>query len=145
MHCMKLSSGKVIGWKLFMSKRNTGQIIEIRKYRVKCLYKNAYTAKSEYWNFSKYWNWILSFSDDQYWEFLGLLTLIRLMDMMKYQSECWNYGTNLSNCIDTRTFPDTWKKSNIVSVHKKGDKQILGKIFEINFFNSIFEYLEEIN
>ena len=61
------------------------------------------------------------------------------------------------NCIDTRTFPDTWKKSNIVPVHKKGDKQIvdnyrpvsllpiLGKIFERVIFNSIFEYLEENN
>ena len=61
------------------------------------------------------------------------------------------------NCIDTRTFPDTWKKSNIVPVHKKGDKQIvdnyrpvsllpiLGKIFERIIFNSIFEYLEENN
>ena len=61
------------------------------------------------------------------------------------------------NCIDTRTFPDTWKKSNIVSVHRKGDKQIvdnyrpvslspiLVKIFERIIFNSIFEYLEENN
>ena len=61
------------------------------------------------------------------------------------------------NCIDTRTFPDTWKKSNIVPVHKKGDKQIvdnyrpvsllpiLGKIFERVIFNPIFEYLEENN
>ena len=61
------------------------------------------------------------------------------------------------NCIDTRTFPDTWKKSNIVPVHKKGDKQIvdnyrsvsllpiLGKLFERIIFNSIFEYLEENN
>ena len=61
------------------------------------------------------------------------------------------------NCIDTRTFPDTWKKSNIVPVHKKGDKQIvdnyrpvsllpiLGKIFERVIFNSVFEYLEENN
>ena len=59
------------------------------------------------------------------------------------------------NCIDRRTFPCNWKKSNIVRVHKKGDKQIvdncrtasllpiLGKIFEIVIFNSICEYLEE--
>ena len=61
------------------------------------------------------------------------------------------------NCIDTRIFPGTWEKSNIVSVCKKGDKQIidnygpvsqlpiLGKIFERVIFNSIFEYLEYNN
>ena len=60
------------------------------------------------------------------------------------------------NCIDTRSFPDTWKKTN-VPIHKKGDKQIvdnyrpisllriLGKIFERIIFNLIFEYLEENN
>ena len=49
------------------------------------------------------------------------------------------------NCVDRRTFPDTWKKSNIVPVHKKDDKQmvdnyrpvsllpILGKSFESYF------------
>ena len=59
------------------------------------------------------------------------------------------------NCIDTRTFPDIWKKSNIVPVH--GAKQIvddhrpvslllvLGKIFERVISNSIFKYLEENN
>ena len=28
-------------------------------------------------------------------------------------------------CIDTGVYPDTWKKSSTVPVHKKGDKQIL--------------------
>ena len=59
------------------------------------------------------------------------------------------------NCIDTRCFRDIWKKSNIVPLHKKGDKQIvdnyrpvsllliLGKNFKRVIFNSIFGYLEK--
>ena len=59
------------------------------------------------------------------------------------------------NCIDTGIFPDSWKKSNIVPVHKKGDKQllenyrpvsllpILGKVFEKILYNNIYEYLQE--
>ena len=55
------------------------------------------------------------------------------------------------NCIDTGIFPDSWKKSNIVPVHKKGDKQllenyrpvsllpILGKVFEKILYNNIYE------
>ena len=29
------------------------------------------------------------------------------------------------NCISQNTFPETWKKSNICLIHKKGDKQII--------------------
>ena len=59
------------------------------------------------------------------------------------------------NCIKTGIYPNAWKKSNIVPVHKKGDKQIVnnyrpvsllpifGKVFEKILFNSIFEYLQE--
>ena len=58
------------------------------------------------------------------------------------------------NCLNTGTFPDISKKSNIVPVHKKGDKQIVnnyrpvsllpvcGKILERLVFNSIFDFLD---
>ena len=58
------------------------------------------------------------------------------------------------NCLNTGTFPDIWKKSNIVPVHQKGDKQIVnnyrpvsllpvcGKILERLVFNSIFDFLD---
>ena len=61
------------------------------------------------------------------------------------------------NCIDTGFFPDIWKKSNIVPVYKRGDKQIIdnyrpisllpicGKILEKILFNLIYEFLEENN
>ena len=61
------------------------------------------------------------------------------------------------NRIDTGIFPDLWKKSNIVPVHKKADKQLLqnyrpvpllsifGKILEKILFNSIFEHLQKNN
>ena len=59
------------------------------------------------------------------------------------------------NFIQDRIFPNLWKKSNIVPIHKKGDKQcmvnyrpvsllpICGKIFERLIFNPVFEFLHE--
>ena len=29
------------------------------------------------------------------------------------------------NCLQTGTFPNNWKKSNVVPIHKKGDKELL--------------------
>ena len=61
----------------------------------------------------------------------------------------------LTGCIDTGVYPDTWKKSNIVPVHKKGDKQIVNnyrpvsllpicsKILEKIIFDSIMRFLNE--
>ena len=54
-------------------------------------------------------------------------------------------------------YPDIWKKSNIIPVHKKNDKQlvnnyrpisllpIFGKIFEEIIFNRIYNFISEEN
>ena len=61
------------------------------------------------------------------------------------------------NCIQYGIFPNLCKTSNIVPIHRKGDKQcmvnycpvlllsIYGKIFERLIFNPVFEFLEENN
>ena len=57
----------------------------------------------------------------------------------------------IRNCINHSAFPDSWKKSNIYTIHKIGDKKVInnyrpvsllpicGKIFERLIFNSLFE------
>ena len=108
----------------------------------------------------------INFSDDQILRILWALDINKAhrhdeisIRMLKLRDKSIITPLSLlfQNCINTRTFLDTWKKSNIVPVHKKGDKQIvdnyrpvsllpiLGKIFEIFIFNLIFEYLEENN
>ena len=59
------------------------------------------------------------------------------------------------NCLQTGIFPNNWKKSNVVPIHKKGDKQLLqnyrpvsllpicSNIFEKIIFNLMLEFLEE--
>ena len=59
------------------------------------------------------------------------------------------------NCLQTGNFPNNWKKSNVVPIHKKGDKQFLqnyrpvsllpicSKIFEKIIFNPMLDFLEE--
>ena len=61
------------------------------------------------------------------------------------------------NCLQTGTFPNNWKKSNVVPIHEKVDKQLLqnycpvsllpicSKIFERIVFNPMLEFLEENN
>ena len=58
-------------------------------------------------------------------------------------------------CISSNTFPDVWKKANVIPVHKKGDKQVLknyhpvslllicGKIFEKLLFNASYSFFED--
>ena len=60
-----------------------------------------------------------------------------------------------NQCLETGVFLSEWKKGNIVSIHKKGDKQILknycpvsllpicGKILERLMFNDMFEFFIE--
>ena len=61
------------------------------------------------------------------------------------------------NCLKTRLFPDQWKKANVLSIHKKGDKQLIenyrpvsllpicGHAFERLIFNGFFNYFIENN
>ena len=61
----------------------------------------------------------------------------------------------LQNSCKLSYFPDIWKRSNIIPVHKKNDKQlvknyrpisllpIFGKIFEKTIFNKIYHFLLE--
>ena len=61
------------------------------------------------------------------------------------------------NSIKSSYYPDIWKKSNIIPVHKKNDEQlvnnyrpisllpIFGKIFEKIIFNRIYNFLSEEN
>ena len=55
------------------------------------------------------------------------------------------------NCLQTGTFPNNWKKSNVVAIHTKGDKQLVSllpvcsNIFERIVFNPMLEFLEENN
>ena len=59
------------------------------------------------------------------------------------------------NSIKSSCYPDIWKKSNIIPLHKKNDKQlvenyrpisllpIFGKIFKKVIFNRIYNFLLE--
>ena len=61
------------------------------------------------------------------------------------------------NCLQTRTFPNNWKRSNVVLNQKKGDKQLLqnyipdlllpicSKIFEKIIFNPMLEFLFSVH
>ena len=70
---------------------------------------------------------------------------------------CETSFNNFQECLQTGTFPNNWKKSNVLPIHKKGDKHLLQnyrpvsllsvctKIFERIVFNPMLEFLEENN
>ena len=59
------------------------------------------------------------------------------------------------NCKIKKTFPNLWKKANVVPIHKKGEKDLIknycpvsllpifGNIFERLIFNSLFKYIDK--
>ena len=46
------------------------------------------------------------------------------------------------NCLSSNTFPSVWKKVNVISVHKNGDKQVLKIIALCLFYRSVQKYLK---
>ena len=70
-------------------------------------------------------------------------------------STCKPLEIIFNRCLETGTFPNDWKKGNVVPVFKKGDKQFLknyrpisllpvcGKIFKKLIFNEIFKFFIE--
>ena len=67
--------------------------------------------------------------------------------MTNQLSSLWS--TIYQNCLNTGTCPDIWKKSNIVPVHKKGNKQVVNNYIPVylltvseNFFERlVFKYI----
>ena len=59
------------------------------------------------------------------------------------------------NSLNSGIFPDNWKRSNIVPVHKKGNEQLIqnyhpvsllpitSNIFERLIFNSLYNFFDE--
>ena len=45
-----------------------------------------------------------------------------------------------NRCLETSTFPNDWKKGNVLPVFKKGDKKIL-KDFQSHYFLCVVKYL----
>ena len=89
-----------------------------------------------------------------YWRYHGCDNIsIRLIKICN-QSVIKPLSIICQNCLNIGTFPDISKKSNIVAIHKKGDKQVVnnykpvsllpvcGKILERLVFNSVFDFLD---
>ena len=60
--------------------------------------------------------------------------------------------TIFASCIQQDSFPETWRRANVVPIHKKNLKEnyrpisllpILGKIFEKLIFDNLYQHLDE--
>ena len=66
------------------------------------------------------------------------IRMIKICDsaLLKPLSIIFNY------CVRTGTFPYIWKKSNVIPVHKKNDKQLINNCQPVSLlpiFHKIFE------
>ena len=55
--------------------------------------------------------------------------MIKMCDEWLVQPLSLNFNCCINNCV----YPDTWKGSSIVPVHKKGDKQIVNNYRPVSF------------
>ena len=72
-------------------------------------------------------------------------------------SICKSLKLIFKSCLESGKFPSEWKKTNVVPIHKKGDKQILknyrpisllpmtGKILERLLYDTMFEFFTKNN
>ena len=82
------------------------------------------------------------------------MIIIRMLKICD-KSICKPLKLIFQSCIKHEKFPNEWKMANVVSVHKKSNKQnlknyrpvsllpICGKLFEGLIYNSLFEYCIE--
>ena len=85
------------------------------------------------------------------------------MDMISIQmikicdaSVCKPLELIFSSCLENGKFPSEWKKANVVTAHKKGDKQnlknyrsisllsVAGKIFERILYNCVITCMNSL-
>ena len=59
-------------------------------------------------------------------------------------SVCRPLKLTFQSCLESGKFPSEWKKSNVVPIHKKGDKQILKKYRPISLLPITGKILERL-
>ena len=77
------------------------------------------------------------------------------MFMMTFQFGWSSHAVNpktlsmtLNNCIDIGTLPDIWEQSNLIPVHKKGNKQIVDNYRPVSLlpiFGKIGKKIKKLN
>ena len=85
-----------------------------------------------------------------------ILKIIRSLDHKKGHGHD-KISICIVNYLETEPFPKEWEKANTISVHKKGDKQLItnyrpvsflpicGKVFEKIIFTSLFAHKNLLN